>query len=204
MYEIYKENLIKYFNIYVSCSRGVFFDYLRTDKSTGYHITIKIEEILGKHYLMIYVISPIYSPEKLDHLINEAINQSFNMQCHHLNFINDYIVKRENFKFSQDDIFQNLINLIVNEEYENNLNQEKEFNLSYKMVIKKIKPLIIDFPKRIGILYHRGDITEKELSKEISDIDNFYFLNNEIVNEINNDINYLDKFKLNQNNYNNY
>ena len=72
------------------------------------------------------------------------------------------------------------------------------------MVIEKIKPLIIDFPKRIGILYHRGDITEKELNKEISDIDKFYYLNNEIVNEINNDINYLDKFKLNQNNYNNY
>ena len=204
MYEIYKENLIKYFQIYVSCSRGKIFDYLRTDKSTGYHITIKIEEILGKHYLMIYVISPIYSPEKLDHLINEAINQSFNIKCHHINFINDYIVKRDNFKFSQDDIFQNLINLILNEEYENNLNQEKEFNLSYKMVIEKIKPLIIDFPKRIGILYHRGDITEKELNKEISDIDKFYYLNNEIVNEINNDINYLDKFKLNQNNYNNY
>ena len=157
---------------------------------------MKIENILGKSYITFYAISPEYSPEQLDHLVNEAILDSFNIECKNYNDINNYFAKIYNNQFKYfDDKFNALMYHILYEENFNNvnLNQNEEINPNYDDVLKYVKNFIIENPKRIAILYHRGDISKDEINKQIKKLDKNYSLNPSIKNELVTDINYLKK-----------
>ena len=59
--------------IYSYCAYDVIFDYLRTQRGTGYAVKTFTTKILNKNYLVIYSLGKVYSPEKMDRLVNEAI-----------------------------------------------------------------------------------------------------------------------------------
>ena len=197
LYELNNSYLYQYFRIYEICTGRNFFNYLRQKKGTGYQASMKIENILGKSYITFYAISPEYSPEQLDHLVNEAILDSFNIECKNYNDINNYFAKMYNNQFKYfDDKFNALMYHILYEENFNNvnLNQNEEINPNYDDVLKYVKNFIIENPKRIAILYHRGDISKDEINKQIKGLEKNYFLNPLIKNEIVTDINYLKKY----------
>jgi hypothetical protein len=75
-----------------------------------------------------------------------------------------------------------------------NLNQNQEVNIKYDDVLKYVKYYLIENPKRISILYHRGDISKDEINKQIKKLDKNYSLNPSIKNELVTDINYLKKY----------
>ena len=64
-------------DIYSYCAQDVLFDFIRSEKDSGYEVKTKVEKILDKYYLVIYVLGKVYSPEKMDKLVNEAIKESF-------------------------------------------------------------------------------------------------------------------------------
>ena len=196
-YEIQNISLFQYFRIYELCTEKNFFYYLRDKKGTGYQASMRIEYILGKNYLTFYAISPEYSPEELDHMVNEAILDSFNLECKNYNDINNYMINMFNNTFIYfEDKFKDLMYKILNDEYIKNinLNQKEEINPNYDDVLKYVKYSIIENPKRISILYHRGDISKDEINKQVKKLEKNYFLNPLIKNEIVTDINYLKKY----------
>ena len=197
LYELNNPNLYQYFRIYEICTQKNFFYYLRAKKGTGYQASMRIEFILGKVFLSFYAISPEYSPEELDHLVNEAILDSFNLECKNYNDVNNYFINMYNNNFiSFEDKFNDLMYQILDEEnFKNiNLNQNQEVNIKYDDVLKYVKYYLIENPKRISILYHRGDISKDEINKQIKKLDKNYSLNPSIKNELVTDINYLKKY----------
>ena len=83
MYE-FDVSLYTQMNLYSICARDILFNYIRTERGSGYVVGTSARVIYDKtlrkyrYYLSISCIGKVYSPEKMDRLINEAIQESFN------------------------------------------------------------------------------------------------------------------------------
>lgn len=73
----FDEELYNDMTIYSYCAYSFFFDYLRTQRFTGYNVRVATVVEGNKLYLQLFCIGKTYSPEKMDRLINEAIVESF-------------------------------------------------------------------------------------------------------------------------------
>ena len=186
----YNQTLKSYFFAYIYCVRNLFFYYLRTERGSGYSVKVNSLNIFGKNYIIFYAIGLIYSPEKMERLFNEAIQKSFTIKCPNLNNMFEYF-QREEYEYFNDK-FNDLITIINEKEYPDIL-YSKNFNskITYENIIEKIRPILIDNPKRITILTHKGSITDEELKSQESELDKFYYLNKNIGNKLVNDIYYL-------------
>ena len=193
MYE-FDEKLYTQMDLYSLCAYDIIFTYIRTDRGSGYQVSTSIKIIYdktsnkNKYYLSIFCSGKVYSPEKMDRLINEAIKESFNY-----NFPIDLIIKhleeRKKLRDFPEQKYYDLINYyLYGEDYSI---QNYEENLTYEKIIEDLKDVLVNKPKRISILYHRGDITEEELEKQKKELDQNYYLNSEIKNIVTDDIQYL-------------
>ena len=63
--------------------------------------------------------------------------------------------------------------------------------MNIKKIVKNVKKIFTDNFKRIAILYHRGDITEGELEEQKQQLDENYFFDSTIKNEVTDKIDYL-------------
>ena len=184
-------------NMYSLCAFSFFFDYLRTKRGTGYNVRIMPVNMEDKFYLQIFAIGKVYSPEKMDRFINEAIIESFSYKkCLVDEVMNHMENKLSAPSFYAEDKFNDLKSFL-NPEQMNNFKLNKENDFNYDTIVQKIKETLIDKPKRIAILLHRGDITDEEYEKQKGELDKSYFLNTNITNELTEDIKYLNKYEIN-------
>ena len=54
--------------------------------------------------------------------------------------------------------------------------------MTYEHIVETMKEVFIYKPKRVSILYHRGNINDTELEEQKSELDEYYYLNPEIKN----------------------
>ena len=196
MYEI-DESLVDYMALYSLCASSFFFDYLRTKRATGYGVHLLPKEVNDKYYLLIFAFGKNYSPEQMDRFINEAIKESFNLKICSVEKIGQHIQNIQNSLFNYAEIrFEYLKEILTNPEslkLKQSLQKSKD-EIIYDNIIKEIKPTLITNPKRIAILYHRGDITAEELEKQNQELDKTYLLNSNIENKLTDDIEYLKQY----------
>ena len=127
----------------------------------------------------------------MDRLINEAINASFTFDKCLVNEMEKYFNIKKNLpSFYAEQKFEELKTFLDNKLKINNLKDKKELN--YETIVDTLKSTLIDKPKRISILYHRGDITDEELKEQENELDANYYLNQEISNQCTKDIKYLE------------
>ena len=195
MYEI-DESLVDYIDYYSLCASSFFFDYLRTKRATGYGVYLFTAQVYDKYYLLIFAFGKNYSPEKMDRFINEAMKESFELKICKIKEIEQHFNNYANSLVNYAEIrFEALIqNLLNPESLKLKKNLERSNNDIYKEVVKNVKKVLIENPKRIGILYHRGDITNDELEKQNKELDEKYFLNSQVDNVLTEDIEYLKKY----------
>ena len=142
----------------------------------------------------------VYSPEKMDRLINEAINASFAFDKCLVNEMEQYFNNKKNLpSFYAEEKFEELKTYLDNNLKINNLKDKNELN--YETIVNTLKSTFIDKPKRVSILYHRGDITDEELKEQENELDANYYLNQEILNQRTKDIKYLENLP-NKKNFN--
>ena len=197
MYE-FDSNILEQMTIYSYCAADILFDYIRTKRGSGYAVKVQIHNILNKNYLFIYCLGKVYSPEKMDRLVNEAIEFSFNSTKCNVPLIRQHLKNKEEIKGYAEDRFQELLNYINPQV--NNLNNEKIFeddNMTYESIIDNVKEVVIKKVKRVSILYHRGDISDEDLIKQKNELDADYYLNTTIKNDRSENIKYLEKFVKN-------
>ena len=195
MYE-FDVSLYSQMNLYTICVRDIIFNYIREERGSGYVAGTSIKVIYdktsrqNKYYLSILCLGKVYSPEKMDRLINEAIKESFSYNFP-IDSISKYLEEREQLKDFPEEKYYDLIDNYAYGDYSfQNLEKDEE-NLTYKKIIEDIKDVLVNKPKRISILYHRGDITEDELEKQKKELDKHYYLNPKIRNIVTDDIQYL-------------
>lgn len=189
----FDESLYSYMYLYSKCTRAFFFDYIRTKRGAGYQVQISTIYIKGKYYLQIFAIGKIYSPEKMDRFINEAIIESFSFKkCLVKDVINHLNRKNNQPPIYAEEKFKNLVKSMNPEKLMNSKLKEEELNFDY--IVKVVKRVLIDKPKRISILLHRGDIPDDDLKNQKAELDETYFLNTNIKNEVTEDIKYLEKY----------
>ena len=103
----------------------------------------------------------------MDRLINEAINASFTFDKCLVNEMEKYFNIKKNLpSFYAEQKFEELKTFLDNKLKINNLKDKKELN--YETIVDTLKSTLIDKPKRISILYHRGDITDEELKEQMN------------------------------------
>ena len=189
----FNESLYSYMYLYSKCTYSFFFDYIRAKRGAGYHVHIMPVYIKGKYYLQIFAMGKIYSPEKMDRFINEAIIESFSFKkCLVKDVINHIKRKDSEPPFYAEEKFQNLVKSMNPEKLMNSKLKKEELN--FDSIVKVVKGVLIDKPKRISILLHRGDISDDDLKNQKAELDDTYFLNTKIRNEVTEDIKYLEKF----------
>ena len=195
MYEfdkIFEEEM----TIYSYCVSDFFFDYIRTQRGSGYTVQVKVKKILGKNYLYIYSLGKVYSPEQMDRFINEAIKESFSFDKCNVDLVRKHLKNVESIKGYAEDKFEELKYDILF----NNLKTLKEDKnddhhiMTYQNIIEKLKDIVVKNPKRIAILYHRADLSDEELDKQHKELDENYLLNPKIKNEMTTNITFLGKY----------
>ena len=197
MYE-FDESLYWDIRTYTLCTRALFMDSIRTKKGSGYEVITTINYVDDKYYFVIFVLGKVYSPEKMDRFINEAILESFSFKKCLINEMDEHSenIKNSEFNYAEkrlDLLKSNILNPKAFNKLKNKLEKDKNV-VEYEKVINNIKEVFIDNPKRISILCHRGDITDDELQKQIAELDQKYFLNPNITNDYTEDIDYLSRF----------
>ena len=200
MYEFDRELLDK-MTMYTICAYDIIFNYIRTERGSGYVVQMYIKRIYDKnlnknrYYLAIICLGKFYSPEKMDRLVNEAIKDSFN-HTFPINLIDEYLTNRELLRDFPQERYEDLIYYL---DYYNSFQSLKndEKTMTYESIIEDLQDVLVNKPKRISILYHRGDITEEELEKQKSELDEYYYLNPDIKNEVTTNITYLETFLSN-------
>ena len=192
MYE-FDSKILEQMTIYSYCASAMFWDYIRTKRGSGYAVKVQIHNILNKNYLFIYCLGKVYSPEKMDRLVNEAIEFSFTFDKCNVPLIRQHLKNKENMKGYAQDRFEDLKKYLNKDELSNE-NSPEDDNMTYESVIEDLKEVFIRKVKRTSILYHRGDITPEELTQQKNELDNNYYLNTTIVNDCSEDITYLEKF----------
>ena len=194
MYEFDKK-LLEEMTIYSYCVSDFFFDYIRTKRGSGYTVQVKVKSILDKMYLYIYSLGKVYSPEKMDIFINEALKESFSFDKCQVDLIRQYLKNLGNIKGYAGDRFEQL-KADIHSNKAKMLEEEKndEKIMTYQSIIEKVQDIVIKNPKRIAILYHRADLTDEELDKQNKELDENYLLNPEIKNIMTTNITYLGKY----------
>ena len=195
----YDEKLQEQMSIYSYCASNYLFDYIRTKRGSGYAVKTFVEKILDKNYLIIYVLGKVYSPEKMDRLVNEAIKETFNYKLCQVDLIRQHLKNRNNIKGYPEDKFESLLEYLSNKEeknvsFSNILNEEGEKEMTYESIIQDLKEVFETNVKRFAILYHRGDQDEESYKKEKGELDEVYLLNNDIKNDVADNIYYLEKY----------
>ena len=197
MYEFDKKYL-EQMTIYSYCASAMFWDYIRTKRGSGYAVKVQIHNILDKYYLFVYCLGKVYSPEYMDRLVNEAIEFSFNFKQCNVPQIRQHLKNKANIKGYAQDKFESLLKYLNPENDKlNNENIFQEGNMTYDTVIEDLKEVFIKKVKRTSILYHRGDISSEDLAKQKAELDEKYYLNNTIVNDVSENITYLEKYVKN-------
>ena len=199
----YDEKLAEKMEIYSYCAYDVLFDYIRSQRGSGYVVGTTRRKILNKNYLLFYAIGKVYSPEQMDRLINEGIEESFNYKKCQVGLIIDHLKNKANLVTGYpEEKFGSLMNYLYpaptpenetqNETETKNL-YEEEITLTYESIIKDIKDVFIK-PKRVSILYHRGDLTKEELEKQVKGLETDYYFDTNIKAEVTDEITYLEKY----------
>ena len=194
----FDKSLEQKMRLYTFCSSNYIFDYIRAKRGSGYAAKAFIQNILDKSYLVVYVLGKVYSPEKMDRLVNEAIEESFSLKECKVDLILTHFKNRNNIKGYIEDKFNNLVNNLSSQNYSlNDKIEENEENMTYETIVKDIQEVFVSKVRRFAILTHRGNENEEDYNREVTDIDKVYYFNNNISNEIAYNISYLDKY-LNQ------
>lgn len=189
----FDEEIMEEMTIYSYCASIFIFDYLRVKRGLGYMVRTNIENVLGKNYLSIFSLGSVYSPERMDRFINEAIKESFSYDKCQVDLIRKHLKNVKDLKYSAQRQFEDLIvKFSENIEPETFNNENNEKNLTYQDIIEKVQDVFVNKPKRICILYHKGNISDDELENQNNELDTYYYLNQNIVNIITNDITYLE------------
>ena len=199
MYE-YDESLKEQMKLYSLCGSEYFFDYIRTKRGSGYTVTAFTIDILNKNYLMIYALGKKFSPEKMDRFINEAIKESFTFKKCQIDNIIKHLENKQNMNYYADNKFEQLIDYMYSHNFTNTKVNLKNNNMTYESIIEDLQDVLINKPKRISILNHRGDITDEELEEQKKELDSNYFLNTEIKNVLTDQIDYLKIYEKQNNN----
>ena len=191
----FDESLKKKMNIFSYCAYDVLFDYLRTKRGTGYAVKTFTQKILDKNYLVIYALGKRYSPEKMDRLVNEGINEAFNFKGCRVNLILEHLKNRDNINGYVDDKFENLLSYLEpkdNETFNEELNEDE--NMTFDDIVQDLQEVFVTKVKRFAILTHRGDESDEDYEKEINELDKTYYLNEKVTNYYSQNITYLEKF----------
>ena len=202
LYE-FNETLKEKMDLYSYCAGDILFDYLRSQRGTGYTVRTKVVEVLNKYYLMIYALGKVYSPEKMDRFVNEAIKESFKFNNTSVDLIRKHLKNRDSINGYAEDKFNSLFKYL---NPQNNITNEAkdEENMTYESIIEDLQEVFVKKVKRISILYHRGDLSDEEYIKEKNELDKDYYLNSNIKNVLTEDINYLEQYVKNQTNLTNF
>ena len=197
MYE-FDEAILDYVYLYSLCGSTYLFDYIRTKKGSGYTVAMVPAQVLDKYYLLIYSLGKVYSPEKMDRFINEGIKESFSTNKCNIDLILKHLQKKaELLSYFAEYKFEYLIESLLQKEVDIKILKDVKLrgsSLSYKDIVEVIKELVIEKPKRISILYHRGDIKDEELEDQKKEIDKKYYLNEKIENVVTENIEYLKNY----------
>ena len=192
LYE-FNERLKEKMEIYSFFAADILFDYIRSQKGSGYAVKIRIEEVLDKYYLFIYVLGKVYSPAEMDRLVNEGIEKTFNHNDSDIDLIRQHLKNRASINGYAGDKFESLFEYLDPKfNFKNEKNDEE--NMTYESIIKDLQEVFVTKVKRISILYHRGDLSDDEFEKQKGDLDEFYYLNTNIKNDHTEDISYLEKY----------
>ena len=194
MYE-YDSKLAQQMKLYSLCAGDFIFNYIRTKRGSGYTVHVYPTAILGKRYLLIYTLGKVYSPEKMDNLINEAIKESFSYKKCDINSIIKHLENRSKIDYYADNKFSDLIGYIESD-VENVLTKEtlNAEKMTFDSIIKDLKDTFQNKPKRIAILFHRGDITAEELENQKKELNENYYLNKDIKNIVTDNITFLEQY----------
>ena len=190
LYE-FNETLKEKMELYSYFAADILFDYVRSQKGSGYAVKTRIENVLGKYYLFIYVLGKVYSPAEMDRLVNEGIELTFNYTGEApIDLIRQHLKNRNSINGYAGDKFESLFEYL---EPKNNFKNEKndEEKMTYKSIIEDLKEVFVTKVKRISILYHRGDLTEEEYKNQKGELDAKYYLNTNIPNNRTEDFKYL-------------
>ena len=193
MYEFDKK-FMEEMTIYSYCASSFFFDYIRTKRGSGYTVQVKVKRILDKNYLFVYSLGKVYSPEKMDRFINEAFKESFTYDKCNVDLIRKHLKNIESIKDYAEDKFEQLKNNILSINPKTLKKEKNDEGMTYQSIVEKLKDIIIRNPKRIAVLYHRADLSDEELDKQNKELDENYFLNPEIKNEMTSNITFLGKY----------
>ena len=203
MYE-FEEKLYEKMHLYQICADNIFFDYLRSQRGSGYIVTSNIRTIEDqsqdkiRYYFSVFCLGKVYSTEKMDRLINEAIKESFKYKFP-IDLIRKHLKNKEKLRNYPQERFEDLIKYLypVDNNTQNNSkdnNDEKDENMTYESIVESIQDTLVNKPKRIAIYYHRGDLTPEELEEQNKELDPTYYLNTEIKNEVTTNLTYLEKY----------
>ena len=194
MYEFDKK-LVEEMTIYSYCISAFFFDYIRTKRGSGYTVQVKVKKILDKFYLFIYSLGKVYSPEQMDRFINEAIKESFTYDKCNVDLVRKHLKNVASIKdYAEDKFGQLKKNILSNNPKRLKEEKNNEKIMTYQSIIEKLEDIVVKNPKRIAVLYHRADLNDEELEKQHKELDENYFLNPEIKNEMTTNITFLGKY----------
>ena len=194
LYE-FNKSLEQKMKIYSQCAHNVLFDYLRTKRGTGYTVHTFIENILDKYYLIVYFFGKVYSPEKMDRFVNEAIKESFSLKECKVDLILKHLKNKDNINGYVEDKYNKLVNYMSSKNYSlNEKIEENEENMTYESIVKDIQEVFVTKVRRFAILSHRGNEKDEDMEKEVAEIDKVYYLNNNITNNQTKEIDYLKKY----------
>lgn len=194
LYE-FDESLKKKMDIFSYCAYDVIFDYIRTKRGSGYSVKTFTQKIINKSYLIIYTIGKVYSPEKMDRLINEALEESFKYKNCQVDLIVKHLKTRDNINGYIEDKFEDLISYIDSENNFRSENyDENDENMTYESIVNDIKDVFVNKVRRIAILNHRGDESDDLYNQEENELDKVYYFDNNITSDSTQNIYYLNKF----------
>ena len=194
LYE-FDESLKKKMDIFSYCAYDVIFDYIRTKRGSGYSVKTFTQKIINKSYLIIYTIGKVYSPEKIDRLINEALEESFKYKNCQVDLIVKHLKTRDNINGYIEDKFEDLISYIDSENNFRSENyDENDENMTYESIVNDIKEVFVNKVRRIAILNHRGDESDDLYNQEANELDKVYYFDNNITSDSIQNIYYLNKF----------
>ncbi len=135
MYEFDKK-IMEEMKIYSNCFSTFVLDNMRMQRGSGYMVKANIEKVLDKNYLAIFSLGSVYSPEKMDRLINESINNSFSYDKCQVDLIRKHLKNVEELKYSAQDKFDDLIDKIKGDEEPETFNNENDNkNMTYEDII---------------------------------------------------------------------
>ena len=188
-------SLEKKMKIYSYCASSYLFDYIRTQRGSGYAVKTIIQKILDKSYLLVYVLGKVYSPEKMDRFVNEALKESFSYKDCNVDLILQHLKNRDNINGYIEDKFENLLYYVdPKNNFYNEKIDENEGTMTYESIVADLQEVFVTKVKRFAILCHRGDETDEEYNKGLAELDKVYYFNNNITNDNTTEINYLKKF----------